>query len=484
MQILKRLKATLRPPMLPKPRTQKMRIAVTGYSGSGKTAFLTSLVSHLRNHKTSRFRLSDPDALIAEHPREQDRHPRKPDQWPQFPFEQHYAMIANHSSWPVKTTDCSEYTLDLGVSTWLLHRARLTLYDLPGERFADAAMSYMDFFQWSQEQLNWLNVAVHAHNGNRPSPPACQGLDAVRRYLCLLRDGPAQESAGREYVAAYKQALAELVCSYHVYATPSYFLLDRQGRTAAEVVGEPDAANQRCSGLPGQEFCPLAPRFWDGCPQLVECFEGRYKAYRETIVTPVFEKLAACDGLIILVDVADILQCGAPQLNDVDYFLQQILKALQPGGDVVRALLRRIGLAPHIKRIAVAASQCDRFHPDDAYKLQSLVERLAGPYLARIPGIQSQFFACAAIKSTTFVDGNLLRGRVCRVQPGETPGDEESYQVDRIPDDWDDNDGWPSHWDETKFGSIPPLWPRVPAVFKAVPEHIALDELFRFVTGW
>jgi uncharacterized protein len=491
-KLKRKFKAMLHPPMLPKVRRLPMRIAVTGYSGSGKTAFLTSLIAQLRHHDKSRFRLSDRDGLITACPRANAG--GSGGLWEDFPYDQYFTSIAQQSSWPCKTADCLRYTLDLGVSTWLLHQARLTLYDLPGERFADAAMVHMDYAEWSSHQLNWLGVITQVHNGRWTILRGNGSLKYVQDYLDLLKDGSGESVAEMEVVGAYKRALAEMVRNYHLYASPSLFLLDRNGKTAADDFRKLAGADhpaaivyvaQRCfAGMPDQEFAPLPRRFWSDRPELAKCFGDRYNAYRNQVAIPVFRQLAECDGMVMLIDLADVLASGPPQLHDVDQFLAQLLDALQPGGNVFQAVLNRFGLSRRVRRIAVAAAQCDRFHPDDADKLRFLVERLADPYLARIPGARRKYFACAAVRSTSYVDGDRLRGRVYCGSEAQVAGDEETYTVDRIPDAWDDMDGWPAEWDPQEFCHIPFVWPKMPRVFRAVPNHIALDDVFRFVTGW
>lgn len=493
MKIWNKVREKLHPPMIPKLRRSPMRIAVSGYSGSGKTAFLTSLIAQLMNHDVSRFSLSDPKALVTASPTGRTARDNGP--WSDFPYDQFFAGLVNQSSWPPKNCDCSMYTLDLNVSTWLLHQARLTLYDLPGERFADAAMVHMDFARWSDHQLNWLGMIAQVHNGRWTALRGNSKLRFVQDYLKSRSEGPGEAVSATSVVEAYKLALAEMISSYHVYASPSFFLLDPDGNSAADIFRELErkkcdridaiaqVAKRRTAGLPDQEFAPLPRRFWSDFPELVKCFEERYDAYRDQMIIPIFKQLAECDGMVMLVDLADILTSGPPQLYDVDQFLAQVLDALRPGGDVFQAVLTRFGLSRRIRRIAVAASQCDRFHPDDNDKLRFLVEKLADRYLARIPGAQCRYFACSAVRSTSCTDDGRICGRVF-YGDDQVAGDEESYEVDRIPDAWDHINGWPSEWDIAQFSHIPWVWPKMPRVFRAVPNHVALDEVFRFVTGW
>jgi predicted YcjX-like family ATPase len=150
---------------------------------------------------------------------------------------------------------------------------------------------------------------------------------------------------------------------------------DRQPGIAAPDFIE-ELIQVRYSGLRDQEFFPVAEKWRSECPELVQRLEQRYQEYRKRIVEPLFATLTACDGLVVLVDIANILASGPRQLNDVHYFMDQILKALQPGGQILQALLGGLGIRRRIRRVAVAASQCDRFHPDDWNLLEKLAKQL------------------------------------------------------------------------------------------------------------
>ncbi len=81
--------------------TKKRKIAITGLSGSGKTAFLTSLLWHLQEFDSMNFKL-DNKAKITQF--------REVPASLAFPFKQFRSlMAAKESRWPMKTTHDHRY---------------------------------------------------------------------------------------------------------------------------------------------------------------------------------------------------------------------------------------------------------------------------------------------------------------------------------------------------------------------------------------
>ena len=145
-------------------------------------------------------------------------------------------------------------------------------------------------------------------------------------------------------------------------------------------------------------------------------------------MVPIFATLTSCDGLVVLVDIANILASGPSHLNDAHFFMDQMLKALQPGGQILKALSSKLGLRRRIRRIAVAASQCDRFHPDDWPRLQGLVQWLSERRVQDIDGIRAEYLALSAVRSATEAADGKLSGAIQRdVGDGELVAQEEIY---------------------------------------------------------
>lgn len=480
------------PSMVPTVKHWPLRIAVSGLSGAGKTAFLTSLIAQLKQHSPKRFALSNPESVITA----KTVTNRSGCDWRQFPFDQNFAGFVNHGSWPEKTTDCTQYTLELDASRWWVSGCRLTLYDVPGERFTDSAMMQKSFAEWSAHQIQWLGTASQVSNGRSVTPRCAANMPHVQEYLRLMETRGEHSLAESAIVSAYKLALGDLVKNYHSYASPSLFLLDQQGRAVvdelvrARAVELPEEFKRvvasRTTGLLGEEFAPLSPQAAAEFPELANSFQQRYDKYRAAIVEPIFKQLTRCHGMVVLVDIADILAGGPPLLWDTDHFLMEVFDAIRPGGNISRAVLAKFGMANYMRRVALVAGQCDRFHADDYEHLRELVEKLAKAQLDKIAGLKHECFHCAAVCSTSDDRDGKLRGLLYREGEG-MPEEEESYEVDRLPSEWfggEYEQGWPNHWDVAAVSHIPRVWPKLPKVHKAVPDHIDLDKVFRFVTRW
>ncbi len=478
---------SLNPRIYPKVRTRHVRLAVTGYSRAGKTVFLTSLINHLSCHDPSVFKLApDPIELV-----EVDSRQPKKTIWDSFPYASQRTAMVDSRTWPDKTKASYQYTLSFCRDDSFLTRQHLTLYDLPGERFADLAMTYMDFDEWSHNQLQFLATQQHGDSGTSQAEPGGR-LAPVTAFCQLAHRGPESGVQEGDVILAYKRALAALRHQFHAQISPSTFVLDEKGATLLDAVAKirqteniglddliEKLIRKRYAGLPEDEFAPLGEAWREDTSEMAQRFAKRYDRYRQQLVTPVFKRLITCDGLVILIDVADILATGPEHLNDSHEFMKQILAALQPGGRIMQWIAGRIGLRRRIKRIAIAASQCDRFHPDDRDRLQRLVRLLSNRLIRDIPGVTSECLAISAVESTreSPEDSDKLEGILCYDTGAE------SYYPSRIPEDWADRPGWPSEWDPSEF-SFPRVLPKMPRVYQAVPNHVGLARIFGFVTGW
>ena len=145
--------------MLERSRDRQLRLAVTGLSQAGKTAFLTSLVNQLRHAgveaqldllpvaREGRLlgaqRLNQPDLGV-----------------PRFPYDPGMASLRDTPPrWPEPTRGISELRLQLryrpaqqGWFTPDIAHLTLDLFDYPGEWLLDLPLLQHDFYSWSQSQ--------------------------------------------------------------------------------------------------------------------------------------------------------------------------------------------------------------------------------------------------------------------------------------------------------------------------------------------
>src|SRR5947209_10765059 len=135
-------------------RISECRVGIVGLGYSGKTVLLTSLINHLQDHDPCRFRLG----------RDRKVDLRKFEElpvvgsWGRFDYKRHRdRLVQGHLKWVDKTKDCVQYVCQFERSDWHNHVIKIKLFDLPGERVADAIMAGMDYAKWSDRMLGIMD---------------------------------------------------------------------------------------------------------------------------------------------------------------------------------------------------------------------------------------------------------------------------------------------------------------------------------------
>jgi len=430
-------------------RTAECRVGVVGLYASGKTVFLTSLINHLRDYGEGGFELgSDPKSPA----RLRKWRELKPDPgWDRFDYEAYRDAFVN-KRWPRKTKDRSQFVCSFERSDWPLTVAKLKLFDLPGERVADAVMAALKYDAWSDHILH-LVAKDQAYR------------ECCADYLALT----GQDVPAAELLKAYKLALARLALAYKPYISPSTFLLDLQAR-----VNKRRSAEEMASDFPagldmGSEFAPLPRQARDRQPVLAAEFAERYEAYRQRVVLPLVTTLRTCHALIVLVDVTMLLAGGVGMHDDNRQILLDLLDVLNPGQTTLGRVLRGVSsvLLPHswrpgwITRIAFVAPKLDQVHPDDRERMKTLLRRMIEKPARDRDGLTCEFFNAAAVMSTEkfpTTDGQRwLRGMVLYNERGERQpfGEMQKFRVSELPEDW------PKDWPANHF-SFPEVYPLIP----------------------
>lgn len=451
-------------------KTTEARVGVVGTANTGKTVLLTALIDHLKHHNPDRFQLGSRGTALR-----QFKELPPDDGWAKFNFEAHRNALVQSRHWPRKTTDRSQFVCQFDRDDWNFSDCLLKLYDLPGERIADAAMLGRTFAEWSAHHLNRIE-------SDAPYLAHCA------EYLEAMRRPNATEA---ELLGAYRLALARLVLSYKPLISPSAFLLDAQGGCARFGTAD-ELAAARFSGADAEsQFCPLPAERCAPSDPLFAAFVARYERYKRDVVNPTIEAFRSCSALVVLLDVTTVLMGGAGFYNDTQQLVSDLFDALDPGErPVFGPLARRLSkvFLPHewrpgwITRAAFVAPKADLVHPDDRDTVLRLLRDMVEKRARDCTGLTWECFNVASVCSAQeyraggprAMRGFLLRepdGRV-RKQPGET---EDRYAVSQPPD------GWPlDHWPASRF-LFPEVFPRVPARRDHPPDHIGLDALASFV---
>jgi predicted YcjX-like family ATPase len=368
-------------------RDRTVRLAVTGLSGSGKTAFITSLVHNLLGSTAGPGRLPFLRAAAEGRITAVSLLPPDGEGLLAFPVgETIAALAANPPLWPASTTDLRRACLSLGFSpAGLLSRTfggtaeiRLEIMDYPGEWLLDLPLLDQSYSDWSRA------VFALARQGARAT--------LARDWLDFLARHPAHGSGGAEAALQahnlYRRFLA--ACREQKQLTllqPGRFL--NPGRVA-------DASLLW--------FCPL-PLAVGGRPRsgtLAALMQARFETYKEVLVRPFFSRLARnVDRQIVLVDVLRALNAGEEAFSDQRLTLDTILAAFRFGR---RGLLRRL-FGARIDRVLFAATKADHVPAVQRDHLEALMTNLTAAPSMRAKAAHARVAATALASIRCTEDG-------------------------------------------------------------------------------
>lgn len=394
-----------------------LRLAVTGLSRSGKTAFITSLVNQLLNvHSGARlplFSVVREERLLGV-----KRVPQRELGTPRFTYDEGLAQLYGvPPSWPTPTRGVSEMRLALRYrpdESLLRHfKDTATLYleivDYPGEWLLDLPMLAQDYAGWSRQMLGLLQ-------GDR-------AIWAQRwRSLCADLDPYAQADENRlaAIAAAWTDYLHQCKAEGLHFIQPGRFVLpgDMAGAPALQFFPWPQVDDIQRQAPAGSNFAMLQQRFNYYCQHVVK---GFYKNY-----------FLRFDRQIVLVDCLQPLNSGPQAFNDMRLALTQLMQSFHYGQ---RTLFRRL-FSPVIDKLLFAATKADHITADQHANMVSLLQQLVQDAWqnAAFEGITMDCLGLASVQATEsgLVDhrgeklpalrGNRLDdGEALTFYPGEVP---------------------------------------------------------------
>jgi uncharacterized protein len=444
-----------------------LRLAVTGLSQSGKTAFITSLVHNLVSAvgKPARLpflRAAAERRFLAARVLAVDD-----DTVGQFPLEQNVAALAaDPPSWPPSTTDLRQVRLLLRFSPGgVLGRrgprflvrgtAELTIeiLDYPGEWLLDLPLLRQTYGEWSRAMFDLVRREARA-------PHARDWLDFLARHPA---DGAGDPQTALRAHHLYRDFLAACRVKEQLsLLQPGRFL--NPGRL-------PDASVLR--------FCPV-PLAVGGQPRagsLAALMEVRFEAYKRSVVQPFFERLARdVDRQVVLVDVLRALNAGEEAFADQRLALDIILGAFRFG----RRSLLRLLFGTRIDRVLFAATKADHVPALQRDHLEALMANLVEAPTLRAKAARSRVAAAslASIRCTED-DIDVIDGRKVDVVVGLPEGSQRRIRF--FPGVVPVTPPPPGFWGE-RFIEFPVFQP--PRIGRAAEEglpHINLDKALDFL---
>ncbi|MDG6895504.1 YcjX family protein [Volucribacter amazonae] len=369
---------------------RSLRLAVTGLSRSGKTAFITSLINqllHINRENNAHLPLFEPAR------RQQILGVKRISQRdmgiPRFDYEQNLRDLSQIPPiWPQSTRGVSETRLAIRY----LHQDSLvrhikntgTLYldifDYPGEWLLDLPLLSLSFQQWSQQ-------LAKLHQGKRAS--LAQSWQQSLQQLDLQAD--ANDEVLAQIARQYTDYLHQCKEQGLHFIQPGRFVLPSE-----------------LAGAPALQFFPLLhlnDKQWQNLKQqrnhksYFSVLQKRYDYYRQQIVKPFYQNyFAHFDRQIILADCLTPLNHSYQAFLDMQEGLQQLFHNFHYGK---RTLLHRL-FAPRIDKLMFVASKADHITTDQLANLVSLMRQLVqeGGRHVEFEGITTEYSAIAAIRAT------------------------------------------------------------------------------------
>ena len=438
---------------------RQVRLAVTGLSRSGKTAFSTALVDQLE-HACTDARLPLWSAAREQRLLGARRVMQLNAHIPSFPYEKGIeALYSDPPQWPEPTRGVAEIRLEIRYRPSGSIRRRLaaisTLYldivDYPGEWLLDLPLLDLDYAEWSTQIRDTLRNPVLRELA---APWQAQPLTAGQAFY--ERQVAALAAAYTAYLQACKTRLGMNLIQ------PGRFVLPGEHVGAPMLQFVPWVWTQPAGTAPeGSIYAVLAQRFEQYKQHLVRGF------YRE--------HFSGFDRQIVLVDCLQALNAGSESFEDVRRSIARIMESFAYGKS---NWWRRL-FAPRIDKLLFVASKADHVTPDQHDNLVSLLQYMvqSARGQAGFAGIATDCMALAAVCATEVRSGRFQGQEVAGIKGCSLDGEALFINPGAVPRTIPSPQWWQEH--RAPFDAFRPA--RMEPG-RAMP-HIRLDAALDFLLG-
>ena len=373
---------------------RSLRIAVTGLSRSGKTAFITSLINQLLyinqadNSHLPLFEAARNGRILGV-----KRVPQRDLRVPRFDYEHNLAELSqNPPHFPQSTRGVSETRLAIryqrshGLMSLVKERGTLYLdiFDYPGEWLLDLPLLEQNYQQWS------LHLQ-RLHNGKRAELAQEWLTKAQQLDLSAVANEDVLADLAKAYTAYLHACKAE---GLH-FIQPGRFVLP------AELEGSPSVQFFPLIWLTDEQWQQLEKAAKSN--SYFAMLKDRYRYYRKHIVKAFYEDyFAHFDRQVILADCLTPLNHSRQAFEDMQQALHQLFSNFHYGK---RNLLNRL-FSPRIDKLMFVATKADHITSDQLPNLTSLMRQLVqdGGRHAEFEGVELDYTAIAAIRATQQVN--------------------------------------------------------------------------------
>jgi len=441
-----------------------VNLAVTGLSGSGKTAFITSLVNQLIEANEAAqlpfFSVVRESRLVGV---KRDVQPNLT--FSRFAYEDAMANLTQFSpEWPSSTKGISQVRLQIkykksrGLSKYLTEDATLTLdiTDYPGEWLLDLPLLDMDYAQWSTHCQGELSDPIR-HDLAKPFFDAVEHLD-----LNAVGD----ELALQKIAEVYSQYLVDCQSRGYQLLQPGRFILPGE-LTGAPVLHFFPITDKQLE----QQGVDLSKPVQNSNAELLS---KRFKHYKTQVVQPFYkEHFKRFDRQVVLVDCLSALNRGFHSYQDLQKALDWLMGSFKYGSSNV---LQRL-FKPKIDKLVFAASKADHITPDQQTNLVKLLESMLHSARKQIQfeGVVTESTAVSAIRASKSALGQLNGESIPLLQGRNEQGSAITLFPGEVPQSCPD----PEFWKQQQF-EFPKLSPPLLNSEHALP-HIRMDQVLDFL---
>ncbi|CCQ12408.1 Conserved protein YcjX with nucleoside triphosphate hydrolase domain [Pseudoalteromonas luteoviolacea B = ATCC 29581] len=435
-----------------------VKIAVTGFSGSGKTAFITALVRQL-TAQVNKDNLPFFDVVHSGRFIACKQTTQEAMSVPTFDYRRAVSCLLDaEPSWPPATSRINMLTLALkyyakqGLRAHLAPESTLyiELYDYPGEWLVDLPLLDMDYAGWSLQQLEKYQSPLY-------STYAAAFLEELASLdVCA----PADDLICAKIAKIHAELLKALKAN-----TPATVLQPGRQLLPGELLDAPVLGFFPCH-KPENEQENSVYR------QLVE----RFEAYKETVVKPFYKNyFCEFDRQVVLVDIFASLQGGPAYMTELQEATQAMLALFEYGKS---NWLSRL-LKPKIDKVLFAANKCDSVsstqHSNIVRLLDSLLQESHNTL--RFDHVKIDTMAMSSVKSS--IDRKVQEhGSTLDCVYGKPTNESNwiTYLPSQVPTSIEASAIWPRHgYEFTSFSPLPAQQGQI--------GHIRMDHALQFLLG-
>ena len=392
-------------------------IGIPGFSGSGKSTFLTSLIHHLRYSNESQLY----GFIPARDNKILDVQINPLPGCELFDYEKGIeALASNPPQWPKPTSTLSGCIIEISykrkesISSKLFGDTsvfRIEIRDYPGEWLLDLPLLKQDYWSWCQDQIELSQQTVRSNLMG----DLLQRLQTINPFT-ILTDIEITELSEQftHYLKQCKQQGLTLI-------QPGRFLLADTSQTVLPFFPLLSLRqyNQKSLGDADDNT-------------LYKVMRKHYQYYVDEIVLPFrdefFNKI---DRQVVLIDVLKALSGGKDNFDDMMVALSRMMDSYHYG---INSFINKLS-SPDIERIVFLASKPDRVLSNQHENLRSLVSniitRVCPQSVRNVIPIDTEV-ACSVrctADNALFLTGVSLDGKLGKLEhpliPDKIPTDEQ-----------------------------------------------------------